>query len=146
MRERADDAAPIVWFVDRSLGGREVPAALRAVGAVVETHDAHFSAATPDTEWLGRAGERGWVVLTKDEAIRRRPLEMAALLSADVAAFILTARNITGAAMAATLVDALPRIARLVRSRSRPMVATIAASGAITIHAGGERRGGVARK
>lgn len=122
-----------------------MPTALRAAGATVETHDDHFADTTLDVEWLAHAGQHGWIVLTKDEAIRRRPLELAALMSAGVAAFILTARGLTGAAMASLLVDALPRIERIVGTRARPLVATISATGDVVIKTGGARRGGIAR-
>jgi hypothetical protein len=48
----------------------------------VEVHDDHFAPDAPDAVWLRVVGERGWVVLTKDERIRRRPLEREALLTA----------------------------------------------------------------
>jgi len=41
----------------------------------VAIHDDHFPPDAPDTAWLQVVGERRWVVLTKDERIRRRPLE-----------------------------------------------------------------------
>jgi hypothetical protein len=33
----------------------------------------------PDEVWLRDAGANGWIVLTKDDAIRRRPAEREAL-------------------------------------------------------------------
>lgn len=46
-----------------------------------------------------RLGARGWVVLTKDNRIRRHPLELQTLLAANVAAFMVTATDLTGADM-----------------------------------------------
>jgi len=40
-----------------------------------------------DEVWLRHVGERGWVVLMKDGAIRRRPAELEALIDAGVRAF-----------------------------------------------------------
>ena len=57
---------PLVFFVDRSLGRRIIPDALRAANAQVELHDDHFPQDARDQTWLAEAGKRGWVVLTKD--------------------------------------------------------------------------------
>lgn len=134
-----------VFFVDRSLGAHDVADALRAAGELVEVHDAHFAPDTQDVTWLPTVGARAWVVLTKDDRIRRHPLELQALEIASVAAFILTARNVTGADMARILIAALPRMHTILRSRSRPFIATITATSHVTIIRGGARRAGVRR-
>ena len=79
---------PFTWFIDRSLG-RKIAVDLRAAGFQVEEHSAHFANDAPDAEWLAKAGRRGWVVLTKDKAVRRNVLELAAILAGDVACFSL---------------------------------------------------------
>lgn len=84
-------------------------------GAKVELHKDHFRDDAPDAEWLAEVGRRGWVVLTKDEAIRRNPLELNALLAGNVRAFILTLANMTGVDMANLLVHHLGHIERLAR-------------------------------
>lgn len=94
--------APLTFFVDRSLGAHDVPDALRATGVHVEIHDDHFAPDTPDATWLAEVGARGWIVLTKDSRIRRHPLELQALLGANVAAFMVTATDLTGADMGAS--------------------------------------------
>jgi len=48
-----------------------------------------------DEEWLERAGS-DWIVLTKDEAIRRRPNEQAAIDRYRVRVFCLTSGGLTG--------------------------------------------------
>lgn len=109
----------------------------------MEVHDEHFASDTPDTAWLAEVGARGWIVLTKDSRIRRHPLELQSLLAANVAAFILTAMDLTGADMGRILVDALPKLTQLVRTRARPFIATVSRQGQIVIIQGGARRGGV---
>lgn len=99
-------------------------------GAKVELHRDHFREDAPDVEWLGEVGRRGWVVLTKDDAIRRNPLERHALLAGNVRAFILTSANMTGPEMAELLVGHLGRIERLARSHGAPFIATVTRSGA----------------
>jgi hypothetical protein len=140
---RTPTDAPHTFFIDRSLGAHDVPDALRAAGALVEIHDDHFAPDTPDTVWLAEVGARGWIVLTKDSRIRRHPLELQALLAANVAAFMLTATDLTGEAMARLLVTCIPRLTTFARSRARPFIATISRQGQVTIIQGGVRRGGI---
>lgn len=67
-----------------------------------------------DDVWLREAGERGWVVLTKDEKIRRRPGEQRAIVEAGVRCFCLhPTKGMTGEDMAEVLARALPRILRI---------------------------------
>lgn len=80
----------VVFFVNRSLGSHFVAKALREAGAHVEIHDDHFPQETPDTNWLIEIGQHGWVVLSKDSAIRRNRAEREALHAAGVRAFFLT--------------------------------------------------------
>jgi hypothetical protein len=89
-RRDAERLAALVFFIDRSLGGRVIAEALRAAGAQVEIHDAHFAPDAPDVEWLATVGKQGWVVLSKDARIRRDAFEREALRSASVKAFFLT--------------------------------------------------------
>jgi hypothetical protein len=51
---------------------------LRAAGARVEVHIDHFPQDAADADWIPEVGRRGWVLITKDENIRRNPLERAA--------------------------------------------------------------------
>lgn len=89
--------------MDRALGTGAIAEALRRAGCAVEIHDQHFPQAAKDTEWLPEVGRRGWVVLTKDHHIRTRQNELVALLSAGVAAFVLTSGDLTGPEMAQAL-------------------------------------------
>jgi PIN like domain len=86
----------LTFFVDRSLGRWVVPSALRDAGFAVVIHDDVFVANTDDDVWLAEAGARGWIVLMKDDRIRYRPRERAALEAARVQAFALTAATMTG--------------------------------------------------
>ena len=87
------------WFIDRSLG-RKIAVELRGAGFRVEEHASHFADDAPDAEWLGEAGRRGWVVLTKDKAVRRNALELAAIVAGNVACFSLGHGNLKAAQMA----------------------------------------------
>lgn len=99
----------------------------------VEVHDAHFRPDAPDEEWLADVGARGWVVLTKDERIRRRPLERQALAAAGVRAFVLTARHMTGEEMGAAFVRARGAMEDLLRRRRAPLVASVTRHGRVRV-------------
>ena len=123
---------PYTWFVDRSLG-RKIVADLRAAGFQVEEHAAHFADDAPDVEWLGEAGRRGWVVLTKDKAVRRNALELAAILAGNVACFSLGHGNLKAAQMAQAFIAARPRMAKALRRFEPPMTATVTAIGHVRV-------------
>jgi hypothetical protein len=131
------------FFIDRCLGSQDVATALRAAGASVEVHDDHFARGALDVEWLPEVGERGWIVLTKDTRLRRHPQELRVLVAAGVGAFVLTAGNMRAADMAGAFTTALPRMLRVIATRTRPFVATVSESGTVTVVLRGERRGGV---
>ena len=50
----------LIFFTDRDLG-RQFPALHRAAGVRLERHDDHFGPDTPDEEWTGEIGRRGWI-------------------------------------------------------------------------------------
>ncbi len=130
---------PLVFFLDRSLGKHKVAAALRQAGARVEIHDDHFPPDARDQDWLRQVGARGWIVLTKDRRIRYRGPEREALLRAHVAAFVLTAGNLTGEDMAEVFRKALPAMHRLTTRHPPPFIASIRRSGSVSMLLAGRR-------
>ena len=122
-----------VLFLDECLGTTDVPAALRKVGVRVELLHETFPRATRDEDWLAKVGERGWVVLTKDQRILRRQVEFSALLAANVAAFVLTSGNLTGAETAAAFVRAYPRMRKVLRDFEVPFVASVKRNGSVSL-------------
>jgi hypothetical protein len=98
-----------------------VPEALRACGLVVHTVASVYGERTgqglKDGTWLRDVGRRGLVVLMKDDAIRRRPLEREALVESGVRAFCLTNAQLTGEEQARRFVENRHRILRQARER-----------------------------
>lgn len=137
MRSRKQSAAKppdgTVFFIDRSLGVEPIRAQLVKAGLTVEIHDLHFAPDEEDRIWLKTVGERGWVVLTKDQRLRYRPLEIAALRASNARVFVLTAGNLRGIEIAGAFVAALPRICRVLRAQPGPFVARVSQSGHIAI-------------
>ena len=120
--------------------GRKIAAALIAAGVKAITHDSVFQEEdTPDDVWLSRAGSEGWIVLTKDKLIRKRPIERHALLASGVRAFVFTGGNLSGVEMAESIIGALPRILRVVENTSPPFIARITGSGDVAVIESSER-------
>lgn len=111
------------------MGSKVVANALREHGFSVELLEDRFTNDAADEEWLPKVGERGWLILTKDDKIRRRPVERDALLRSGARAFILPSGNMSGKEMAATVVNALPSIQRFVDKNQPPFIARITRSG-----------------
>ena len=120
---------PLTFFLDESLDGASVVAALRDAGALVERLTEHFDRGTPDEVWLARAGQHGWIVLTRDKRIRYRQLERLALQAAKVRAFVFTGGNVTAKDTAAILVRALPRMNNIARADAGPFIYHLGRSG-----------------
>jgi hypothetical protein len=113
------------------VGKITVPSALRSAGAVCHVHDDHFAPDALDEDWLKGAGAAGWVVITKDTKIRYRETERAALIAANVRAFVFTTADLNGTEMADMLVKALPAITRLCSRIPPPFIARIGKGGRI---------------
>ena len=84
-QRRRERLAALTFFLDHQIGRFVVADALRAAGAAVEVHLDHFKGDAPDTEWIPEVARRDWVMITKDQHIRRNPLERAAYRSARAA-------------------------------------------------------------
>ena len=122
-----------VFFIDRSLGVEPLRSVLIAEGLAVEIHDDHFKRDEEDSVWLATVGRRRWVVFTKDQRLRYRPLEIAALRSSGARVFILVAGNLRGAEIASVFVTALPAVYRILAAHRGPFIARVAKGGTVTI-------------
>lgn len=118
-------------FVDRSLG-KSIVKGLRAAGLTVysmaDVYGERRAQRLPDEVWLRDAGKNDWIVLTKDDAIRRRPAERDALTEAAVRVFCLTSRNLRGAEQTERFVSNRDRILRQAR-RPGPYIYGVYAEG-----------------
>lgn len=119
------------FFVDRSLGRATVVSRLREAGFEVIAHDAVLPQDTDDATWIRHAAERGWVILTKDGAIRRNPLERAAYREAGARVFILTSAGISGAEMAGIFIAAMSRIEKRCAEIEAPFVFAVRRDGSM---------------
>lgn len=121
--------ASLTFFLDHQIGRFQVADALRSAGAVVEVHLDHFPGDAPDTEWIPEVGRRGWVLITKDQNIRRNPLERAAYQAARLRGFVVTGKDMNAIELGTLLVGCLPGMVRRSAGRSGPFVFTISRYG-----------------
>jgi uncharacterized protein with PIN domain len=122
---------PPEFFVDRSLG-KSIVKALRATGLTVhsmaDVYGEKRAQRLADEVWLRDAGKNDWIVLTKDDAIRRRPAERDALTDAAVRAFCLTTAQLRGAEQIERFLHNRHRILRQAR-RPGPYIYGVYESG-----------------
>jgi hypothetical protein len=137
---------PPIFFIDHCLGTEIVAARLRREKVEVRVlTEEGFEEDAEDADWLPVIAAKGWAILTKDKAIRRRRLEHEAILSAGAGAFVLTAGGLGGEAIAEAFARALPKMVRVWHTRARPFLATVSAQGLVNVVEGGQRRGGLKR-
>ena len=122
-----------VFFIDRSLGQKVVPDALRALGLNIEVHDAHLPPDSTDEKWLRYVGDKGWIAITLDSRIRYRQNELDALIAANVCAFVLNVKNLRGLENAAIIHKAMPNLEKFLGNHEPPFVASITRYGRITM-------------
>ncbi|MGE0373758.1 MAG: hypothetical protein AB7Q01_18010 [Gammaproteobacteria bacterium] len=121
--------ASTTFFLDHQIGRYTVAEALRAAGANVVVHLDHFAGNAPDTEWIPEVGRRGWVLITKDQNIRRNPLERMAYERARVRGFVVTGKDMGGKELGELLVRCLPGMLRRAAGRPGPLLFTISHGG-----------------
>ena len=102
---------------------------MRCARLEVQVHIDHFAQSAPDVDWIPEVGRRNWVLITKDQNIRRNPLERAAYLSARLRGFVVTGVDMGGADLAQLLVRALPGMVRRAAGRPGPLLFTISGGG-----------------
>jgi hypothetical protein len=139
-----------VFLVDRDLGAKAVPSALRQAGCAAEVHADHFAGETPDHAWIRAAGERGWFVLTHDDRIRYNPLAKQAVLNGKVGVFIVAVKgkDVNGPLLAHTVAAAASRMLDFIKKNDPPFFAKIHRGGTVTrvddtparLRGGGARR------
>lgn len=94
-------------------------------------HRDRFVGDCPDEEWLAVAGREGWIVLTRDQAIRRKPNELKAFREARLIVFALASGNASAEMTARLVVELYPKILRRVRGAKPPAMFSVTLAGGI---------------
>lgn len=125
------DFKQAVVFLDRSLGRDIIAGILRAKDIKVEVHDDHLEQTSPDEEWIKFVAERDWIAITKDDRIRHRKSEIAAIREYKARVIVVVAKNATGKEIAEILLRGWRQIARLSAKVPAPFMAKIHRSGRV---------------
>jgi hypothetical protein len=95
-------ASGLRFFLDRGLGSRIVPAALRQAGWTLETMDERYgkgdSQKIQDTKWIEEATLAGDILLCKDLAVAHNALEAQVIYMCSARVFSLSNAALPGQA------------------------------------------------
>lgn len=112
-----------ILFIDRNSGGRTFRDLLIDQGIKVVLHDDEFPQTAADEDWLASVGEKGWVVITGDNATTSSPLFLQRLAKSKAHVFILLGLNgVSSAQKAHCILKALETITRLISERHPPAI------------------------
>lgn len=131
-QRKAQRLASLTFFLDHQIGRYQVAGILRAAGARVEVHLDHFPGDMPDVDWIPEVAQREWVLITKDQNIRRNPLERTAYKAARLRGFVATGKDMNAKELGDLLVACLPGIVRRAAGRPGPLLFTISRTGTFT--------------
>jgi len=84
-----------------------------------------------DIEYLPAIGQRGWILVTKDQHIRRNRLEIDAILNSGVRAFVLTGAELRAEEQGQLILSVMRKIYRICTQRG-PFIYLITRSGIFT--------------
>lgn len=120
-----------VLFIDRCAWSHKLGEALTKIGAPFIPHNEKFKPACPDDEWLKAVGMLGWIVLTRDKNIRRKPNEIRAFRQYGVIGFVLSSGDASAADTAALVTAVYPKLIQKANDAKPPAMFSITLSGAI---------------
>lgn len=133
-RSASNNAAPPdtpVLFIDRCAWSHKLGEALIKIGVPFIPHHEKFAPACPDEEWLEAVGKQGWIVLTRDKNIRRKPNELRAFREHGVIGFVLTSGDASAADTAALVTSVYPKLIRKAKGTNPPAMFSVTLAGAI---------------
>lgn len=117
-------------FIDRSIPRGVAEEIRRIRSEPVLFLDERFPPNTPDREWLAVAGHEGWLVISRDKRIRRRPGEREAIRANDVGCFILGWRkNLTREEYVDILASSLDEMVERFEDTPRPFIYVVNSAG-----------------
>lgn len=113
------------FYVDDCLG-KSVSQLLRADGWNVVDHREVFDRdRVKDDEIFEYVGAKGWVLLTKDKAMRRKPWEIDKILTEMNRIFSLSSADLSAEDMAGIFISNRLRIGRFLKNYSEPFYAIV---------------------
>ena len=116
------------FFFDNNLSPRLARGLLEFGEDVTHLQD-HYPADVPDQDWLPDIGAKGWILVTRDERVRRNPSELAAIKMYKVGAFFLGGKNLSHWELIQQVVRNWLRIRELADKIPRPFAFRVAPHG-----------------
>ncbi len=121
---------PAVVYLDESIYSHALAQGLRGAGVGVRCPGQHVPFGASDASWLRTCRENRWIVLMRDQRIRYRPSELAALRAARVAAVVLTGGEVTAQETADVTLAVLGNLLAAANKR-RPFLYLLSAAGTL---------------
>lgn len=118
----------MTFLIDENLG-EPLARGMKAFGEEVVHLRDRFPQGTSDEVVLEKLGKDGWFLITRDDRIRRRPGELAALKQHGVGAFFLGGKKLGRCAIIRQLVRNWHRIKEHSNSQRPPFALRIPATG-----------------
>jgi len=118
----------MTFFIDENLSW-QLAAGMKGFGESVISLREKFPRGTEDVDWLKFVGEEGMVLVTRDEKIRWRPAELAALREHRVGTFFLGGKNLSRCELIQQLVRNWPRMKESANKTTPPYAFRVPRSG-----------------
>jgi hypothetical protein len=133
-----------IYYLDANLDGPELVGRLREAGMPCEPHRSHFAPDAEDELWIPAVASRGWIIVTRDFAIQRRPPERQAWIASNAIVVMIRGERLSADDMSKRLLAAHAnrRLDSYIAKRSAPMIIYLGEGGQLRTHLGGARRGG----
>ena len=125
------------FFFDNNLS-KNLVKGLRAFGEDVVHLTEHFAEDTADVVWLEHIGSMRWVLITRDERIRKNPAELTAIREHAVGAFFLGGKNLDRCRLIQQTVRNWPRIKQYAERLKPPYAFRIPPRGAKLTRSGSQ--------
>ena len=121
------------FFFDNNLSSK-LAHGMREFGEDVVHLTDHFPQDAVDSEWLRFVGENQLVLVTRDEKIRWKPAEIAAVKAFNVAVFFLGGKKLNRCDLIEQIVRNWRRMKRIAATERRPFAIRIPPHGATFKH------------
>jgi predicted nuclease of predicted toxin-antitoxin system len=117
------------WFFIDSCLGRSLRNRLHALDFNAIHHDELFDEGTEDVVWIPAVAALGFVILTKDKAIRKESAEMQAVIVSRAIMFTYPKGNYSVDVMEEVFVQHQLAIGRMLKNTPAPLIASISKNG-----------------
>jgi hypothetical protein len=118
-------------FIDRDAWSRVLGERLTEARVAFVAHRDVFRPDGADVEWIAAVSSNGWLAVTRDQNIRRKPNEIEAIRQSRALVFVFTSGNLSATDTASLLLKALPRMYRASEAERRPALYSIRKDGSI---------------